>query len=34
MTTAKPTARYGAMEGARAVGSATGELHHQEGHDL
>lgn len=28
MTTAKPATRYGATEGARAVGSATGELHH------
>ena len=33
MTTAKPLARYGAMEGARASGFAIPELHHHPGHD-
>jgi len=34
MTTAKPPARYGAMEGARAGGFAIAELHHHSGPDL
>ena len=34
MTTAKPPARYSAMEGARSGGFATAELHHPWGHDL
>jgi hypothetical protein len=33
MTTAKPPARYRAVEGALAGGSATAELHHPQGHD-
>jgi hypothetical protein len=33
MTTAKPPARYSAVEGALAGGSATAELHHPQGHD-
>jgi hypothetical protein len=33
MTTAKPPARYSAVEGALAGGSATAELHHSQGHD-
>jgi hypothetical protein len=34
MTTAKPPARYSAMESARAGDFATPELHHPLGHDL
>jgi len=34
MTTAKPLARYGAIEGARAGGFATAGLHHCRGRDL
>jgi hypothetical protein len=34
MTTAKPPARYRAMEGALAGGIATAELHHHRGRDL
>ena len=33
MTTAKPPARYRAMEGALAGGIATAELHHHRGRD-
>jgi hypothetical protein len=33
VTTAKPLARYSAVEGALASGFATAELHHQVGHD-
>jgi hypothetical protein len=33
MTTAKPPARYSAMESARACDFATPELHHPLGHD-
>ena len=33
MTTAKPLARYSAVEGALASGFATAELHHLSGHD-
>jgi len=33
VTTAKPLARYGAVEGARASGFAIPELHHRAGHD-
>src|SRR5829696_3695553 len=33
MTTAKPPARYSAMESARAGDFATPELHHPSGHD-
>ncbi|RWN46439.1 MAG: hypothetical protein EOR99_36855, partial [Mesorhizobium sp.] len=33
MTTAKPLARYSAMEGALASGFATAELHHLRGRD-
>jgi hypothetical protein len=33
VTTAKPLARYSAVEGALASGFATAELHHQRGHD-
>ena len=33
MTTAKPPARYSAMESARSGGFATAELHHPSGHD-
>jgi len=33
MTTAKPLARYGAVEGALASGFATAELHHLWGRD-
>src|SRR5829696_2556425 len=34
MTTAKPPARYSAMESARSGDFATAELHHPSGHDL
>jgi hypothetical protein len=34
VATAKPSARYGAMSGARAAGFATAELHHALGRDL
>ena len=34
MTTAKPPARYSAMESARSGDFATPELHHPSGHDL
>ncbi|RWL18010.1 hypothetical protein [Mesorhizobium sp.] len=34
MTTAKPLARYSAIEGALASGFATAELHHLWGRDL
>jgi hypothetical protein len=34
MTAATPLARYGAVEGARASGFATAELHHVWGRDL
>ncbi|MES0026628.1 hypothetical protein NKJ57_27290, partial [Mesorhizobium sp. M0077] len=34
MTTAKPLARYSAVEGALASGFATAELHHLSGRDL
>src|SRR5215213_10527650 len=34
MTTAKPPARYSAMESTRAGDFATPELHHPSGHDL
>jgi len=34
MTTAKPPARYSAMERARSGDFATPELHHPSGHDL
>ena len=33
MTTAKPPARYSAMESARSGDFATPELHHPSGHD-
>ena len=33
MATATPTARYSAIEGARAVAAAAAELHHQLGRD-
>lgn len=33
MTTATPTARYSAIQGARAVAAAAAELHHQLGRD-
>ena len=33
MTTAKPLARYSAVNGALASGFATAELHHLSGHD-
>jgi putative transposase len=33
VTTAKPLARYSAVEDALASGFATAELHHQRGHD-
>jgi hypothetical protein len=33
MTTAKPLARYGAIEGALASGFVTAKLHHAAGHD-
>jgi hypothetical protein len=34
MTTAKPPARYSAMESARSGDFAPAELHHPLGHDL
>jgi len=34
VTTAKPLARYRAVEGARASGFAIPQLHHRAGHDL
>jgi hypothetical protein len=33
MTTAKPLARYRAIEGALASGFVTAKLHHAAGHD-
>jgi len=33
VTTAKPLARYRAVEGARASGFAIPQLHHRAGHD-
>ena len=33
MTTAKPLARYRAIEGALASGFVTAQLHHAAGHD-